>query len=60
MVAQEVEKVYPELVETDENGMKSVNYSKMVAPIIEAIKEQQKIIEKQGREIKELKALLSK
>lgn len=37
-IAQEVEKIFPELVETDEKGMKSVNYSHIVAPLAEAIK----------------------
>lgn len=37
MIAQEVEKVYPELVRT-ENGIKSVAYSNLVAPLIEAVK----------------------
>jgi len=38
VVAQEVEKVFPELVDTDEAGYKSVKYGNLVAPIIEAIK----------------------
>ncbi len=38
-IAQEVEKVYPLLVETDpRSGLKSVNYSHMIAPAVEAIK----------------------
>jgi hypothetical protein len=39
VIAQEVEEIYPEFVMTDENGMKSVNYSQMVAVLIEAVKE---------------------
>lgn len=39
VIAQDVEKKFPELVETDEQGFKSVNYPALVAPIIEAIKE---------------------
>jgi hypothetical protein len=38
VVAQEVEKVFPELVATDGAGYKSVKYGNLVAPIIEAIK----------------------
>ncbi len=39
VIAQEVEKVYPELVATDEKtGLKSVEYGNLVGPIIEAIK----------------------
>jgi hypothetical protein len=41
LIAQELEKVYPELVNTDEEGYKSVDYSKLVAVLIEAVKEQQ-------------------
>lgn len=41
LIAQELEKVYPELVNTDAEGFKSIDYSKLVAVLIEAIKEQQ-------------------
>ena len=41
VIAQEVEAVIPELVFTDENGIKSVAYANTVALLIEAIKEQQ-------------------
>jgi len=44
-IAQEVEKVFPQLVKTDEKGMKSVAYSNMVPVLLEAIKEQQKQID---------------
>jgi hypothetical protein len=39
VIAQEVEAVYPDLVSTDPNGMKGVNYNGFVAPFIESIKE---------------------
>jgi len=39
VVAQEVEEVLPEVVKTDEEGMKSVDYGKMVGVLIEAIKD---------------------
>uniref|UniRef100_UPI00404A2BAF tail fiber domain-containing protein n=1 Tax=Fulvivirga sp. TaxID=1931237 RepID=UPI00404A2BAF len=39
VIAQEVEEIYPEFVHTNDEGMKSVNYSQMVAVLIEAIKE---------------------
>ena len=38
VIAQEIETIFPYLVSTDENGMKSVNYNGLVAPIIESIK----------------------
>jgi hypothetical protein len=43
LIAQEVEKVFPELV-SESNGIKSVQYGNLVAPLIEAVKEQQKEI----------------
>jgi chaperonin cofactor prefoldin len=46
LIAQDVEKVLPELVDTDNSGYKSVQYSHLVAVLVEAIKEQQKQIEK--------------
>ncbi len=56
LIAQDVEKVYPELVSTDEEtGLKSVKYGNLVAPLIEAIKEQQKQINELKSEIEELK-----
>lgn len=39
VVAQEVEEVFPEVVHTDSQGYKSVEYNKLVAPLIEAVKE---------------------
>jgi len=63
LIAQDVEKVFPEIVNTEEGtGLKSIEYGKLVAPLIEAVKEQQKmideqkeLIDKQGEEIKALK-----
>lgn len=55
LIAQEVEKIFPQLVGTDNSGFKSVEYSKMVAVLIEAIKEQQQIITSQKAEIGSLK-----
>jgi len=39
LIAQEVEKILPELVFTDKNGYKSVDYSKLTPILVEAIKE---------------------
>jgi Chaperone of endosialidase len=44
-IAQEIEKIYPEMVFTDEKGYKSVDYAKITPALVEAIKEQQKQIE---------------
>jgi hypothetical protein len=45
VIAQEIEKIIPEVVVTSENGDKSVAYGNIVAFLIEAIKEQQREIE---------------
>ena len=45
VIAQEVEEVLPEVVNTDGDGMKSVDYGKMVGVLIEAIKELKQEIE---------------
>lgn len=45
LIAQELEKVIPELVHTDEEGWKSVEYGHLVPVLIEALKEQQTEIE---------------
>ena len=44
IIAQEVEKVLPEVVSEDKDGIKSVAYGNMVGLLIEAIKEQQEQI----------------
>ena len=54
VIAQEVEKVLPEVVETRENGYKAVKYQKMVPLLIEAIKDQQKQIDELKEMIKKL------
>jgi hypothetical protein len=45
VIAQEIEEVLPEVVGTRENGIKAVKYDRIVALLIEAVKEQQKQIE---------------
>ena len=45
VIAQDVELIVPELVHTDANGFKSVEYIKLIPLLIESIKEQQKQIE---------------
>ena len=51
VIAQEIEAILPEIVTTRDTGMKAVKYEKLVALLIEAVKEQQK-------QIDELKAKL--
>jgi hypothetical protein len=45
VIAQEIEKILPQVVYEDEEGMKSVAYGNIVGVLIEAIKEQQKQID---------------
>jgi hypothetical protein len=45
VIAQEIEKVLPEVVTTRDSGYKAVKYEKIVPLLIEAIKEQQKQID---------------
>ena len=52
VIAQDVEAVLPEVVSTDENGIKSVAYGNMVGLLIEAVKELRK-------EVKTLKGEVS-
>lgn len=59
VIAQEVEAIYPEFVHTDDKGMKSVNYSQMVAVLIEAMKEMNGKIESLETENASLKASIS-
>jgi hypothetical protein len=55
VLAQEVEKQMPELVTTDTEGMKAVNYSGMIPYLIESIKELKKENEEMKKEILLLK-----
>ncbi|MEC8067099.1 MAG: tail fiber domain-containing protein [Pseudomonadota bacterium] len=58
VIAQDLEKIYPELVNTadDDMGTKSVNYVGLIAPMLKAMQEQQKQIENLQDEIEKLKA----
>jgi hypothetical protein len=61
-IAQEVEKVLPEVVQTEKTaeGYKAVQYDKVVALLVEAIKAQQKQINSLKTEVKKLKTPKSK
>lgn len=52
--AQDLQKVYPELVVTDSDGMLSVNYTGLIPVLVEALKEQQSVIDIQKATIDEL------
>ncbi|MBL7700768.1 MAG: tail fiber domain-containing protein [Ferruginibacter sp.] len=54
VLAQEVQKIYPDLVKTNANGNLSVNYSGLIPVLIEAVKEQQKQLDEQRKMINQL------
>jgi hypothetical protein len=51
VIAQDVEKVLPEVVVESTDGLKSVSYGNIVGVLIEAVKEQQKRIEELERKL---------
>ena len=56
LLAQDVETIFPEIVHTaKDSGLKSVNYSVLIAPLIQAIQEQQEQIESQQEQIEDLR-----
>ena len=55
VIAQEVEKVFPELVTTDEQGRKKVEYEGLIAPLIESVKELDDRVRTLEAEIAELR-----
>ncbi len=55
VLAQDIEKVFPELVVENNNGIKSVNYQGLVPVLINSIKEQDAKINQQQVEIEKLK-----
>lgn len=55
LIAQEVEKVLPEAVAENNEGLKSVAYGNLVALLVECVKKQDERIESLERTIKEMK-----
>ena len=49
VIAQDIEKVLPYVVETSENGIKSVNYINLIGLLIEGVKD----LEKENKVLKE-------
>ena len=58
VIAQEVEKILPEVVSTDSEGYKSVNYPTLTAVLIESVKDLKQIVDKQQKQIDELKQVI--
>ena len=53
-IAQDVEKIYPELVTNNENNLKSINYIELIPLLVLQIKKQQKEIDELRENIKQL------
>lgn len=53
-IAQELEKIMPDIVETDENGNKLVNYIALIPVLVQSVQEMQATIESQALRIEEL------
>lgn len=51
LIAQDVEPYFPEVVSSGANGLLSLEYGHLVAPVIEAVKEQQQLIDDQAATI---------
>jgi hypothetical protein len=60
IIAQEVEKVYPELVMINDKGFKMVDYSKLTPVLLEAIKEQQQQIDSYKSQLQSLQEKVEK
>ncbi len=52
-IAQDIQKVLPEVVSFDDKGFAGVDYPKITAVLVEAIKEQQKIIDEMSGALKD-------
>jgi hypothetical protein len=57
-IAQDLQKIIPEVVITDKDGELGVNYNEIIPILSEAIKAQQKQIESQSDQIEELKKMI--
>ncbi|MDG4651823.1 tail fiber domain-containing protein [Chryseobacterium arthrosphaerae] len=55
LIAQEVEKVLPNIVSTDNDGYKSVNYNELIPLLLQTVQEQDKKITELQKEIQLLK-----
>ena len=51
LIAQDLEKIFPELILTDKNDLKSIDYEMMIPILIKAIQQEQKMLIKTQDEI---------
>ena len=58
LVAQEVQKVFPEVIRERQDGFLAIDYQKMIGLLVEAIKDLKNITEVQSKEIEMLKKFI--
>ncbi|MDA3817861.1 MAG: tail fiber domain-containing protein [Prolixibacteraceae bacterium] len=59
-LAQDVEKIYPDMVFTNDSGVKSIFYTELIPVLLEAVKTQQAEIESQNKQLIEIEKRLAK
>ena len=59
LIAQDVYRVLPEVVNTQENGIMSISYGNMVSVLVEGIKELRLIVKSQDERIKYLESMIN-
>ena len=59
VLAQDIQKVFPELVSTDDRDMLAVNYQGLVPVLINALKEQDGKMKEQEKRLERLEAIIS-
>ncbi len=59
-IAQELEEVFPDMIFTNEEGIKSIFYTELIPVLIEAVKAQQAEIESQNKQLLEIEKRLAK
>jgi len=59
-IAQEVDKIVPEVVRTNSNKLKTIDYSRITALLVEAVKQQQQTITELKEKVDKLEATINK
>ena len=59
-IAQDIEKIFPEVVDTNEKGNKFICYTQFIPILVEAFKEQQTQLEKKDQDMKKLNQRIAK
>jgi len=59
LIAQDLQKIYPDLVYDGGNGYLAINYTEFIPLLIQSVKEQQQMIHAQSERISELEKLIA-